>query len=388
VELWEELYTNSFGGDRWGVKALQVMLATLGHYQGPIDDVLGQQTRRAVKDFQEGPLGSGLAVDAEPGKQTRHRLFLNYMDAICVDENNQPFRLELTEFLGGGIDSGGKGDYQGCGEFNPILMVSREENKSFKTASGKSRRNSENQPNRRVVIFFFRPGLRMRPEHWPCPRASEGTAGCRQRFFSDSDRRRSFQETRREFAINQDTFACRFYHHRIARLSPCEVVLAKNLRVIIHNGFGEPRKRVKAEVIFSDGTTSTAVTDDSGLLVAQTNASHETAHIQYQNFDEDAESVHSGDFFIDVKGVDTDEGVRRRLHNLGYLIGDDLRGALETFQITHGLDTTGEVDPATREKLSAVHDGGDALTPEFDFGERSLGPDELIEEGPTLSQGE
>ena len=30
THLWEELYSHSFGNDKWGVKAIQIMLAELG----------------------------------------------------------------------------------------------------------------------------------------------------------------------------------------------------------------------------------------------------------------------------------------------------------------------------------------------------------------------
>ena len=86
--------------------------------------------------------------------------------------------------------------------------------------------------NRRVLVLFFRPGTVIPPDKWPCPRASEGTGGCRKRFWSDGDTRRTFQEKRREFATVPDTFACRFYH-RLVEASPCESSAADLLFVEI-----------------------------------------------------------------------------------------------------------------------------------------------------------
>src|SRR5262249_45806705 len=66
-----------------------------------------------------------------------------------------------------------------------------------------------------------RVGTTITPALWPCPRAREGTASCRKRFFSDAETRRSNEEQQREFKDKEDTFACRFYHRMVAR-SPCE----------------------------------------------------------------------------------------------------------------------------------------------------------------------
>ena len=76
------------------------------------------------------------------------------------------------------------------------------------------------------MVFLFRPGTKVNPQRWPCPRAKEGVAGCRKRFWSDGEKRRSFQAARREFKDAQDTFACRFYQ-RLSDKSPCEGVLSK-----------------------------------------------------------------------------------------------------------------------------------------------------------------
>jgi hypothetical protein len=55
------------------------------------------------------------------------------------------------------------------------------------------------------------------------PRATEGVAGCRKRFWSDGDTRRSkrLPDKDRNFDDTKDTFACRFYQ-RLLTNSPCE----------------------------------------------------------------------------------------------------------------------------------------------------------------------
>jgi hypothetical protein len=83
-----------------------------------------------------------------------------------------------------------------------------------------------------------------------------------------------------------------------------------------------------------------------------------------------------------VQGVDSDEGVRRRLHNLGYRPDEDLKLALLSFQTTQGLDATGEADDATRAKLTAVHDGTDPFAPPKTIDDSRLPPQELLGAGP------
>ncbi|HVG38477.1 MAG TPA: peptidoglycan-binding protein, partial [Pyrinomonadaceae bacterium] len=221
--LWEDLYQNSIpGGDNWGTKSIQLMLQKLGHYAGPLNGALDNPTRQAVRDFQGSLAGAGLTVDGDPGPKTREKLFRTYMDAVCVDETGKPFQLDpVNDFLARGADPDGKGDFQGCSEFNPDLVFSQREVAAFQASPDKMQRNQENKPNRRVVIYLFRKGSKISPDNWPCPRAKEGVAGCKKRFFSDGEKRRSNQALRRHFEVTKDTFACRFYD-RIGTLSPCE----------------------------------------------------------------------------------------------------------------------------------------------------------------------
>jgi hypothetical protein len=195
---WEKIYVS----DGWGQSEIDVMLQATG----------GGGTQ-SVQAFQTA---NGLSADGVAGPQTRATLFAKYMEYLF------PQKLEKTEFLGQGADSGGKGDFQGCGEFNPAMVFSLAEYQAHEAAADKTQRNAENGVNRRVLVLFFRPGTAAGGDKWPCPRASEGTSGCRVRFWSDATARRSNQAARREFATTLDTFGCRFYH-RLAEASPCEV---------------------------------------------------------------------------------------------------------------------------------------------------------------------
>lgn len=260
--LWERLYKNPFGGDNWGLKAIQTMLKTLGHDPGPIDGVMGNQTQAAVKAFQRA---NRLTEDGDPGPATREKLFQAYMDAICQDKNGQPFQMQKSDFLAQGADPDGKGDYQGCSEFNPVLLLSEQENQKLSQSSKQRERNAANAPNRRVMVLLFRPGSKVIPERWPCPRAREGVAGCKKRFWSDGEQRRSHRlpSERRTFEKTEDTFACRFYH-RLVTSSPCERLAVDG--VLVKDELGDPVTNYPVECVLSDGSIVQTVTDVNGVI--------------------------------------------------------------------------------------------------------------------------
>lgn len=145
-------------------------------------------------------------------------------------QDGQPIKLKVpaSQFLGGGVDPKGKASYQGCSSFNPKLLFSQTDENRYQKAERENQhdvleeRNRANRPNRRVVVLLFRPGTKISPEKWPCPRADEGVAGCKNRFWFDGEhRRRHLPDSERTFEKEQDTFACRFYQ-RLTGDSPCE----------------------------------------------------------------------------------------------------------------------------------------------------------------------
>lgn len=239
-DLWEKLYSNQYGGDRWGLRSLQEMLGAIRNpdsrtgapfYAGPVNGFSNAGFSMAVKTFQ---FTAGLSVDGDPGPETREALFSAYMDGLCRDPEGTPFQLDpALDFLAAGQDAQGKGDYQGCSELNPILVMSRTEIALLSTPGEKSRRDRENTPNRRVIALLFAEGTRLHPEAWPCPRTAESLDGCRRRLWTDSDARRAPGDERRTFAATRDTFGCRFYQ-RLAHDSPCEGVVFTSSRTPFH----------------------------------------------------------------------------------------------------------------------------------------------------------
>ena len=158
------------------------------------------------------------------------------------------------------------------------------------------------------------------------------------------------------------------------------------LSVFVHDSFGVPREGVQVEVSFADGRTERAVTNSLGNFVVMMKKQHDSAKVRYSIPGEaPVEMTLREDFFIEMAGTDTEEGLRRRLYNLGYLLDDDLEGALTAFQATHGLLTTGEADQETRDKLLAVHDGEEPIVPVVDVDTAPLAAHELLEEGDQIA---
>lgn len=324
--LWEELQTQPFGGDHWGTKALQTMQTVTGM----------------------------------PSSTPRRVLFQAYMDHICTlrDAQGQPvkFVLKPEDFLAQGIDGGGKGDYQGCGEFNPVLVFSQKENMEFAKPGMDIERNTANAPNRRVVVYLFRVGTRVDPVKWPCPRVKEGVAGCRRRFWSDGEKRRSFQTERREYKDTKDTFACRFYD-RLFNSSPCELIKPGTLqRLLITLLDLEERPRPGVPYLLTvDGMEFDTVTNDAGQI----------DHFLPLASQQGTLFIEGQEYLININTLpplNTLAGVQGRLNNLGFDCGSptgtmnpDTKKALTHFQQQHGLKVTGDVTPETEEKLKSIY---------------------------------
>lgn len=242
VSIWEKLSSNPEGaiGDVWGPRALQLMLTALGR-NTDVSNVFDRATQAAIRLL----LGLSPTSPVVNNAATRALIFGQYMDFLRgVPTLAPPFpALTPNDFLGGGKQ---KATLQGCSHFNPQLLMSKTQQKSFDTDKTlEVTRNAANEPNRRVVIYLFAKGTVIDPKLWPCPAASEGESACEKRQWSNGKDRRStlFVNHRRRFGrvvapgkrlldppnqkladdLGEDetTFGCRFYHG-IALHSPCE----------------------------------------------------------------------------------------------------------------------------------------------------------------------
>lgn len=186
--------------------------------------------------------------------------------------------MSKTDFLAQGAGADRKGDFQGCSEFNPLVVFSQEKQAAFDSAKAKNdgpgmdERNAANAPNRRVLGFLFRKGTRVDPAKWPCPRAADGIAGCKARFWADGEARRSthLPGADRSFDTTGDTFACRFYQ-RVSTGAPCHSVSGDDCYVYLKL-FDDTFENVLAGVEYhlrgqTRGVDITATTNDEGIVL-------------------------------------------------------------------------------------------------------------------------
>ena len=362
TDLWENLYSQPLGRDRWGSDAVTAMLVALGY---PRDN-------SAISSFQQD---HDLTADGQAGPQTRAALFRQYMDLLCTPS----FVLNAKDDFLAGTDANGKADYQGCSEFNPMLLFSQAEEESFSHPENQDDRNQENAPNRRVVGLLFRPGATVLAQRWPCPRATEGTAGCRRRFWSDGENRRSkrLPDQRREFSKTKDTFACRFYH-RLTTNSPCETILPLvEIRLYDPNGVFIPNAPYRLQL---GANVFEGHADDEGWVRAFGVSTSERTSIHWSGVDPlagpevqaPAQYQYALDLFLDTGTDNRDQRAAEQLNNLGYPVEKPLRTNTRQFQVDYSaryrLQATGQLDDAT---VSAIDDAHRTLKDNLHAGSQS-----------------
>ena len=385
VDMWEELFKNPVGNDKWGDASLVTMAGALALPPPPKPPLTPDEK---ASEFFEDEDRSGaacpiFAVDranqagepvvaataqtdpadraskAKKDPAARKELFRAYMDRLCG-----PALLPgKEEFLGRGVDAGGKADFQGCSEFNPVLLFSKSEKQELSAPSKKEARDEENSPNRRVLIFFFRKGTRINPQLWPCPRAKEGTAACHKRFWSDADKRRSNQAERREYAKTTDTFACRFYD-RLAHASPCETAPVP-ARIRLYDTKDEfiPNAvfRISLGSSVREGQAS-----PKGFITVRHAAGAGEGVIEWGPPPGPGEKpsfpFHDA-IFLEFP-PDPDGMAARKLQNLGYggssvPPNERIRPFQTDYRERFGLEVTGVLDAKTLNAINSVHDGMD-----------------------------
>lgn len=369
VSRWEALYDEPFGGDDWGLRAVQHMVTALGFDAGAVDGKLGPKTKGAVRGFQSK---KGLVADGDPGKQTRKALFADYMDFLCRDAKGKPVTLVAADFLAKGADAKLRGDVQGCSEFNPILVVSTEEQQRFADPKKKSERDAALLPDRRVMVFLFARGSVMDPARWPCPAAEDGPGQCRTQFYPNADERRASGPERRLYEKARDTMACKFYD-RLARRSPCEAARpGLMLRLLNHDGEAIPFALYR--VTFDSGETRRGQTGDDGWLIEQNAvpASRVLVEWGYSPSDElpQAERSKRYEYPLGPEGYrlsilfgdsakKSEAEAKRRLNNLGYHAERSLRENLVAFQRDFEVfPADGKLSAETHEALRKASEEG------------------------------
>jgi hypothetical protein len=214
------------------------------------------------------------------------------------------------------------------------------------------------------MTLLFRPGSRVAPAAWPCPRAKEGPAGCRKRFWSDAEKRRSTRlpDTARKFEDTRDTFACRFYQ-RLSGSSPCDLA-RKSFRIRLYDGFGNaiPFAPFMAKIGSGDFSALSRA-DAEGHITLRDVEVPASCVIQWGVQPEEGQSValvFSRTIFLVGDDETGPPAASKQLNNLGY-DGEDQRQNVLGFQLDYGhlatppLSPTGELDERTLELLATVY---------------------------------
>lgn len=371
---WERLYSAGGQNEGWGTKSIQQMLVALGFDAGPATGVMNEQTRGAVRQFQGT---AGVTADGDPGPKTREKLFAAYMAFLF------PTPMAKADFLAQGADAGGKGDVQGCSEFNPILSFSKTENTFFSRPENKAARDKDNEVNRRVMVLLFRKGSVVNPAKWPCPKTTEGSAGCRKRFFSDGDARRAPHDERREFANTHDTFACRFYQ-RLVEVSPCEVINPVDgvIKVRLFDRQARPLGFAPCVITEPGQAARGARAAWDGFISFPEATAPERVNIKWSRpgSGDNASSPPPAvggtfefemDVVLEIPDADSDAAALTRLHQLGYPtevaethmpVSTNIRA----FQLDYrgrfaDIVVDGTLNAATKNAIKAVHDACDPV---------------------------
>jgi hypothetical protein len=204
VDSWENLYNE----EKWGLEAIQEMLADLGCYDGPIDGKDGPRTQEGIKVFQE-------SWDIEPtgkaDKATRKLLFREYMTG------KHDILIGPEQFL--------DPRYVGCGEFNPKVDT-----------------EDECEENRRVSFFLFHPD---RLPKIPCKQGD--IAPCKKMINLEGARQKK-------------SFKCAFYDN-IGRDCACDGGGGKPNSLFIKNLAWEKTEaacgdkvKITADTLLNEGT--------------------------------------------------------------------------------------------------------------------------------------
>lgn len=140
----------------------------------------------------------------------------------------------------------------------------------------------------------------------------------------------------------------------------CRKGASEELRIVLKDDEGEPLANT-SYTLTVDGNNFTGTTNGEGLLVESIlpNASRGRVIV----LDEGGNEIDGYELALGhLDPVTEISGVQMRLTNLGYDCsseegepGPRTQQAIERFQQAQELETTGEIDDATREKLKEVH---------------------------------
>jgi hypothetical protein len=215
-ELWDQLHQQPFEGDHWGIESLYDCLVHLGYDPGPVRGRSTKEYENAMHAFEDD---RGLPRTMR--RQTRLALFGAYMDALVGASPGETRAYAPGDFVGEGKEPDHRGAFQGCGERNPAMVLSKKEDADLAKPNNHKRRNAVQAANRRVLIFLYAKDDVRDMSLWECPSAKAGPSACDEVAWSNKSERLEPAGQRREVRRDGKTFGCKFYDFT-ARISPCE----------------------------------------------------------------------------------------------------------------------------------------------------------------------
>jgi hypothetical protein len=307
-----------------------------------------------------------------PNGTPMNSLIRSYIPKLIPPEYSA-LQIGPSNFLAQGADSKGKGDYQGCSSFNPLIIFSQEKEDSFANATNDpavyEARNLANAPNRRVMVLLFQKGSKVDPNKWPCPRASDDKSGCIKRFWSDGDTRRftRLPAQDRKYSDSKDTFACRFYD-RLMNTSSCYQELVP-LTIRLINVDDEIFKNQVYNMVVGSQTFS-GQTSEEGIInvLVPATATAGTLKLPKPNW--------TVNFQLQPLEASSDAaGAQARLNNLGYFASRDLNDnlddqtqrSLDRFEVAHIAPIGFSKDPqaqADNQDVASASEDEEQITPQ------------------------
>lgn len=117
------------------------------------------------------------------------------------------------------------------------------------------------------------------------------------------------------------------------------------VRLLIND---EPRANEPYQLLIDDAFWKEGTTDKDGFIEQPIPLNAIKGELVVGK-DGNEESYHFN--FGTVDPLETEEGVKGRLQNLGYPADEDLSSAIEAFQKKEGLEVSGNINEATRNKI-------------------------------------
>jgi outer membrane protein OmpA-like peptidoglycan-associated protein len=414
--------------DNWGVREYQLLLAGLGYYGGPVDEIHGPLTDAAVRNFQTD---HALSVDGVVGDQTWLALIDAYLkaDALSVPESqflpNCPG--DIIKWLGSGeqdpvnrtedawrpnrrteilfitadalagkaappatfnLPAPGAVNASWCAgaQDDPVVVLSRTTPQpgtffvqpaeaANVTVKGKMT-FEDGSPAAGIQYVITAPdgeyldGERPQgPDRGrPIPATTDpgGSFG-----YPDKPKGAGIFSltvigafTVRLASDPPGSGAGPTVCTRLDGTADLNVVLApadgvdprRKLSAIVYDRTFQPRTATGVGIEFPDGTAASATTDARGRFTVTMGDAYPAVRLRYAASDAPGDEILFQDYFIDPGDIATDDGVSRRLHNLGLLAGG-LTAAITRFQSLADLPVTGKPDTGTRTKLDRVYRG-------------------------------